>query len=67
MNEYILKRYGCFPTTDMQTPPPLRSGHLDIKDAQYANKMMGGKLHITSKGDQNHIRSKGAFWTAKTF
>ena len=25
---------GCFPTTDMQTPPP-RSGHLNMKDAQY--------------------------------
>ena len=27
----------------MQTP--LRSGHLDIKDAQYAKKKMGVKLH----------------------
>ena len=35
---------------NMQTSPPpsLRSGHLDIKDAQCAKKMMGIKFHITS-------------------
>ena len=42
---------GPVPTTDMQTPhapsSPLRSGHLDIKDAQLI-KMMVVKLHITS-------------------
>ena len=29
---------GCFPTKDMQTspPPPLRSGHLNMKDMQHA-------------------------------
>ena len=29
-------------------PPPLRSDHLDIKDAQYAELIMSVKLHITS-------------------
>ena len=39
----------CFPTKDMQTPPPLRSGHLEIKDAQFAeNKEIGVKFHVTS-------------------
>ena len=49
-------------TTDMQTPPSFRSGHLDIKDAQCAKKMIGVKLHITQ-------RSKGSFWapTNSTF
>ena len=28
--------FGCFPTKDMQTPPPLRSGHLFIKDGECA-------------------------------
>ena len=28
--------YGFFPTKDMQIPPPLRSGHLYIKDGEYA-------------------------------
>ena len=35
MNSYKLF-LGCFPTTDMQNPPPLRSGHLNIKDAECA-------------------------------
>ena len=40
---------GCFPPTDMQNPPPLRSGHLNIKDEQCAKKkIMGVKFHITS-------------------
>ena len=35
---------GPVPITDMH---PLRSGHLDIKDAQYAEKkIMGAKFHI---------------------
>ena len=41
----------CFSTKDMQTPTPsplLRNGHLDIKDAQWARKMMGEKFHIIS-------------------
>ena len=32
-----LLEMGCFPTNDTQSPL-LRSGHLDIKDAQYAEK-----------------------------
>ena len=34
---------GYFPTNDAQTHP-LRSGHLDIRDAECAKKMMGAKL-----------------------
>ena len=30
---YCYALVGCFPTKYMQTPPPLRSGYLDIKDA----------------------------------
>ena len=37
---------GCFPTTDMQTSPPLTSGHLDIKYAQCAKKNLGAIFHI---------------------
>ena len=33
---------------DMQNPPTLRSGHLDIKDAQRSEKMMNVKFHTTS-------------------
>ena len=35
----------------MQTPPPLRSGHLDIKDAQCAKKNYARKIsyHIISR------------------
>ena len=28
-------------------PPPIRSGHFDIKDTQCAKKMKGVKFHIT--------------------
>ena len=42
---------GCFPTNDMQTPLPLRSGHLDIKNAKCAKKYDGRKIsyHIISR------------------
>ena len=42
---------GCFPTTDMQTPSSLTSGHLDMKDAQRAKKNYGRKIsyHIISR------------------
>ena len=36
-----------FKALDFQTPPHLRSGHLDVKDAQCAKKMMGKKCRIT--------------------
>ena len=41
---------GCFPTKDMQTTH-LRSGHLDIKDAQCAKYKDGRKIsyHIISR------------------
>ena len=36
---------GTVPTTDLQTSPlPLRCGHLDIKDAQLAEKNDGRKI-----------------------
>ena len=37
-------KHSCFPTTDMQTPSPLRSVHLDISDAQRAKKNDGCKI-----------------------
>ena len=35
-----------FPNYEYANSPPLRSGHLDIKDAQCAKKMMGVKYHM---------------------
>ena len=52
---------GPIPTTDMQTSPPLRNAHLDIKDAQCAKENDGHKIsshHITLG---RHGRPKGAF------
>ena len=42
---------GCFSTKDMQTSPPLRSGHLDIKDAQCAKtkEVLKKPYHIISR------------------
>ena len=41
--------WGPVTITDMHTPPPpLRSSHLDIKDAQWVEKMMWLKFHIIS-------------------
>ena len=44
---------GCFPTKDTQIADasPLRSGHLDIKDAQCAKNKNGRKIsyHIISR------------------
>ena len=47
-----MKLFGCLLTTDMQTPP-LRSGHLDIRDALCAKKNEGLKIsyHIISRLD----------------
>ena len=42
--KYLLQTKVCFPTTDMQTPSPLRSGHIDINDAQCAKKNDGRKI-----------------------
>ena len=44
------EKWGCFPTTDMQTPP-LRSDHFDTKNAQCAKKNDGRKIayHIISR------------------
>ena len=42
-------KYRLFPNygyADPSPPSSLRSGHLDIKDAQCAKKMMGVKFHI---------------------
>ena len=45
--------WGCFPTPEMQTPPlppPLKSGHLDIEDAQCTKKLWAQDFishHIT--------------------
>ena len=47
-NGEVHQNLGHVTTKDMQTSP-LRSGHLDIKGAQYVLKLkMGVKLHITS-------------------
>ena len=46
------KIVGFFPSKDMQTPlSSLKSGHLDIKDAQCAKKNDGRKIsnHIISR------------------
>ena len=43
---YIL---GPVPTKDMTPPPPLRSGHLDIKMRNVLKIKMGIKFHITSR------------------
>ena len=42
---------GCFLTKDMQTPPPLRSGHINIRDEQCAKNKDGRKIsdHIISR------------------
>ena len=51
-NSYGVHQQDCFPTKDMQTlPPPLTSGHLDIKGAQCAQKSDGRKIsyHIISR------------------
>ena len=48
--------------TICRPPPPLRSGHRDIKDAQYAEKIMDVKYHIAFGRCE---RSKGAFWALK--
>ena len=56
-----MKKMGPVTSKDMQTPPSLRSGHLDIKD-NVLKKMMGVKFHITFG---RHGRPKGAFWASK--
>ena len=44
---------GCFPSKDMQTPPPppVRSGHLDMKDAHCAETkdVLKKSYHIISR------------------
>ena len=40
---YYYYHYGWFPTTDMQTPP-LRSSHLNIKNAQCIKNKFGRKI-----------------------
>ena len=54
------------PTKDMQTPP-LRSSHLEIKDAQCAKKMMAVKFHITSNRVWALRSSKRGVLGAQTF
>ena len=53
-------------TKDMQTPLPLRSGHLDIKDAQCAENKDVCKIsyHIISRWVAAGVQ-KGAFWAPK--
>ena len=36
--------FGWFPTKNMQTPSSLKSGYLDIKDAQCAENKVGRKI-----------------------
>ena len=57
---------GCFPTTDMQTPSSLTSGHLDMKDAQRAKKNYGRKIsyHIISRLGAAAVQ-KGSFGRPK--
>ena len=58
--------HGPCPNYGSADPPqPIRTGHLDIKDAQWAKKMMGAKFHITSYRVWHHGRPKGAFWVLK--
>ena len=48
----VLTFFGCFPTTDLQTPPTLLRGDLlGIKDTQCANKNDGREIsyHIKSR------------------
>ena len=46
-----LRQLGLFPNYGYADPPPLRSGHLDIKDAQCPKKNDGSKIsyHIISR------------------
>ena len=44
----LKKEIGALSQLRLRTPPPLRSDHLDIRDAQRAKKMMGVKFRITS-------------------
>ena len=56
--------FGPVTIKDMQTPLPLGSGHLDVKDAERAKKMMDVKFHILSCRVWAPC-PKGAFWAPK--
>ena len=48
----------------MQTPPPLKSDHLEIKEAQRAKTKDGRKISYYIAFGRNG-RTKGAFWAIK--
>ena len=52
--------WGPVPTKDMQTPPLLRNGHLDIRDVQCAGNIDGHKMsyHTISCLDARDVQKE---------
>ena len=64
-----INSFGPVTIKDMQTPTPLRSGHLVIQDAQLMSLKKWWKQNFISHriafGHLRHWRPKGAFWLPK--
>ena len=48
-------RSWLFPNYGYADPPPIRSGHLDINDAQCAKKRLGVKFHIKAATNDEYL------------